>query len=82
VKHHLGLTIDTVKGEFSIPTDKIQRIRNCAKLSLSESSRNARWVPARTVARLCGLVMCISLAFKGAHLFTRCLYDALKAKSS
>jgi Reverse transcriptase (RNA-dependent DNA polymerase) len=82
VKHHLGLTIDTQKGEFYIPTDKIQRIRNCAKLLLSESSSNARWVPARTVARLCGLVMCISLAFKGAHFFTRCLYDALKAKSS
>jgi hypothetical protein len=30
---------------------------------------------------MCGLVMCISLAFKGAHYFTRCLYDDLKQKS-
>jgi Reverse transcriptase (RNA-dependent DNA polymerase) len=82
VKHHLGLTIDTEKGEFYIPVDKLKRIRDCAKLLLTESSKNARWVPARAVARLCGLVMCISLAFKGAHFFTRCLYDALKTKSS
>jgi hypothetical protein len=82
VKHHLGLTIDTVQCMFFVPPEKLARIRDCAKLVLSEVSRNARWVPARTLARLCGLVMCISLAFKGAHFFTRYIYDALKLKTS
>ncbi len=80
-KHHLGLTIDTVKCMFFVPPEKLSRIRKCAKQVLSEVSRNARWVPARTLAQLCGLVMCVSLAFKGAHFFTRCLYDCLKHKS-
>jgi len=81
VKHHLGLTIDTLQCMFYVPPDKLARIRACAKLVLSEVSRHARWVPARTLAQLCGLVMCVSLAFKGAHFFTRCLYDCLKHKS-
>jgi Reverse transcriptase (RNA-dependent DNA polymerase) len=82
VKQHLGLTIDTVQCMFYVPPEKLGRIRDCAKLLLSEVARHARWVPARTLARLCGLVMCISLAFKGAHFFTRYIFDALKLKTS
>jgi hypothetical protein len=81
-KHHLGLVIDTAKCMFFIPPEKLARIRSCAKLLLSEISRHARWVPARTLAQLCGLAQCVSLAFKGAHFFTRCMYDCLTHKSS
>jgi hypothetical protein len=82
VKQHLGLTIDTERCMFFVPGEKLLKIKLYAKGLLSEASRNRRWVPARSVARMCGLVMCISLAFKGAHFFTRCLYDDLKQKAS
>lgn len=82
IKQHLGLTIDTERCMFWVPEEKLAKIRACAKLLLSEASKGKRWVPARSVARMCGLVMCISLAFKGAHFFTRCLYDDVKQKSS
>jgi hypothetical protein len=67
VKLHLGLTIDTERCMFFIPEAKLHKLRDCAKHVLSEVASHARWVPARLLARLCGLVMCVSLAFKGAH---------------
>lgn len=81
VKLHLGLYIDTEQCMFYVPEGKLTKIRDCAKGLLSEACKHGRWVPARSVAKMCGLVMCISLAFKGAHYFTRCLYDDVKLKS-
>lgn len=81
-KMHLGLYVDTAKGVFEIPADKIDKIRGYAKLVLSEVGRNARWVPARMAARMAGLCLCVSLAFSGARLFAHALYASLKGKGS
>ena len=81
-KLHLGLWVDTASGVFSIPDDRISKIKACARAVLSEVSRSARWVPARLVARLAGLSVCVSLAFSGAKFFARELYAALKGKGS
>jgi len=82
VKQHLGLIVDTLQGKFFIPPAKIEKIRACAKLVLSEVGREGRWVPARLAARMAGLSVCISLAFKGGRLFAQGLYDSLKVKAS
>jgi hypothetical protein len=81
-KLHLGLWVDTAAGIYMIPEERISRIKACAKLVLSEVSRNARLVPAKLVARLAGLSVCVSLAFSGARLFARELYSSLKGKGS
>ena len=81
-KLHLGLWVDTVRGVFEIPEERIARIKACAKQVLSEVCRHARLVPARLVARLAGLSVCVSLAFSGAKLFARELYSSLKGKGS
>jgi hypothetical protein len=81
-KLHLGLIVDTASGVFTIPEERIAKIKACAKQVLSEVSRASRWVPARLVARLAGLAVCVSLAFSGAKFFARELYSALKGKGS
>ena len=81
-KLHLGLWIDTVRGVFEIPDERIARIKSCAKHVLSEVSRGFRWVPARLVARLAGMSVCVALAFGGAKFFARELYSSLKGKGS
>ncbi|WIA33876.1 hypothetical protein OEZ86_006977 [Tetradesmus obliquus] len=81
-KLHLGLWVDTASGIFLIPDDRIVKVKACAKAVLSEVSRSGRWVPARLVARLAGLSVCVSLAFSGAKFFARELYAALKGKGS
>ena len=78
---HLGLIVDTVTGQFLVPYNKLLTIRDYAKLLLSELTHHRRWVPARQVAKMCGLVQCISLAFQGARLFCRSLYDGLCYKA-
>jgi len=81
VLEHLGLIVDTLQGKFFIPEGKVQAIKACAKAVLSEVGRGARWVPTRLAARMAGLSVCVSLAFKGARLFAQGLYDSLKGKS-
>lgn len=78
----MGLWVDTASGVFSIPDDRICKIKLCAEAVLSEVSRTGRWVPAKLVARLAGLSVCVSLAFSGAKCFARELYAALKGKGS
>jgi hypothetical protein len=81
-KLHLGLWVDTVRGIFEIPEERIARIKACAKQVLSEVGRHARFVPSKLVARLAGLSVCVSLAFSGAKLFARELYSSLRGKGS
>jgi hypothetical protein len=82
VKQHLGLIVDTLEGKFYIPPAKIEKIKSYAKWVLSEVSRERRWVPARMVARMAGLSVCVSLAFPGGRLFAQGLYESLRAKAS
>jgi hypothetical protein len=80
VKMHLGLIVDTLQGKFFIPPAKLDKIKECARLVLSEVSRGGRWVPARLAARMAGLSVCVSLAFQGGRLYAQGLYDSLKAR--
>lgn len=81
-KMHLGLWVDTSKGRFEIPEERIDRIKACAKHVLSEVCSGARLVPAKLVAKLAGLSVCVTLAFSGAKLFARELYSSLRGKGS
>jgi len=80
VKMHLGLIVDTLQGKFFIPPAKVDKIKQCARLMLSEVSRGGRWVPARLAARMAGLSVCVSLAFQGGRFFAQGLYESLRAK--
>jgi hypothetical protein len=81
---HLGLIIDTAANLFVVPDDKRVKLVKQAKylLSLACKPNNPRWVPARAVARLAGLALCVSLAFADARYLTRELYTCLQYKSS
>lgn len=70
-KLHLGLWVDTASGVFLIPDDRIVKIKTCAKAVLSEVSRSERWVPARLVARLAGLSVCVCLWLLAVLSFLR-----------
>ena len=75
--HHLGLEVDTVRGLFLVPPQKVHAVRRLARDMLCRATARRRLLPAREVAHFTGLVQSIALACPMARFYTRALYDAL-----
>lgn len=76
-KRHLGVLVDTTRGQFLIPRDKIAAIS-----ALANKLRIKRVVVARELARFCGVAISVHLAFPLARFFLTSLYADLRQKRS
>lgn len=65
----LGLVFDTLRGTLEIPADKLDKLRVEIDELLILSA-----VTRRTIARVSGRIISVSLAFAPARLFSRALY--------
>ena len=75
---HLGFILDLNKGEFSIPSRKIDHLFNLISLLLDNVSPRAR-----DVSRITGTLICMELALGPvAHLHTWALYAVLNSVHS
>jgi hypothetical protein len=82
VLDHLGLRVDTRRGLYLVPPDRVNRIQSTAKDLLCRAARDRRLVPARRLASFAGLVQSVYLAVPPARYFTRSLYDVISTKAS
>jgi len=73
---HLGLEVDTARGLFVVPPQKVYAIRRLARDMLCRATSQRRRLPVHAVAQFTGLVQSVSLACPMARFYTRALYDA------
>ena len=79
---HLGLVIDTVKGEFRAPAKKLSAISSLARDLLCGAARHKRWVPVRHLASLAGKAQFLYLAIPAARFYLRELHDVVSHRAS
>lgn len=79
---HLGLQVDTRRGQFQVTPERQRRLRASAKALLCDAARYRRAVRARAVAQFAGLAVATALAIPAARFYLRSLYDALNTKKS
>jgi hypothetical protein len=75
---HLGLLVDTVKGVFRVPDEKLVRLHKSASTLLHHANSHCRWVSARQLAAFTGLATSVKMALPEQPLRTRSLHDALR----
>ena len=80
-KRHLGLLIDTSRGLFLVPEDKMTSIKEKARACRIHIITKGR-IPAKRIASFCGLAQSVSLAIRPARFYTRDLYSCLRAKKT
>ena len=80
-RQHLGMLIDTVKGEFRVPSDKLARIRGMAKDILCHAGRNKRFVTPKSLKSFAGLGVSFYIALPQARMYLRAIYDVLRSDS-
>jgi hypothetical protein len=78
----LGIHIDTQLGLFLVPPAKKATVQGAASSLLSYGKSHRRWVSAKKIANICGLVISLSVALPLARTVTRSLYDVLATKVS
>src|SRR6185312_4388575 len=81
VLRFLGLLIDSRQFSFSVPPDRLQKIRSliaqvCKRVQAKQK------VSAHDIARVCGHLLSIRLAVPPARIYTRALYEALNSANS
>ena len=69
VLEHLGLEIDTRKGEFRAPPSKLASIATLARSILGRATRERRRVPVKLLASLAGRAQFLYLAVLLAHFY-------------
>lgn len=74
---HLGLLVDTQQGTFSVPQRRLEDIQSLAVVLLRHATLHRRFVSARLLARLSGLVQSLHLAMADCGLHLRSLYDCI-----
>ena len=79
---HLGILIDTQKGIFQVPSDKLASIKSNARSLLTQAKRHRRWCPTHRLEAFVGTGMSLTLALPAARTWSRSLYDALAARRS
>ena len=82
VMQHLGLVIDTARGEFRAPEAKLQALSALAKGLLHSEAQHKRWVPAKRLASLAGKAQFLYLAIPAARYYLRELHDVVSTRSS
>ena len=81
-RQHLGMLVDTVKGEFRVPPSKLARIRALAKDILCHAGRNKRFVSQKSLKSFAGLGVSLYIALPKARMYLRSIYDDLRACAS
>ena len=82
VMQHLGLIIDTARGEFRAPEAKLQAISVLAKGLLRSEAQHKRWVPAKRLAALAGKAQFLYLAIPAARFYLRELHNVVSTRAS
>jgi len=82
VLEHLGLEIDTVRGEFRAPAAKLASIAKLAKTIQGRAARNKRWIPVKTLASLAGKAQFLYLAIPAARFYLRELHNVTSTRTS
>lgn len=71
----LGLEIDTQRGQFRVPRERLERLDKELRALVEQSRQGA--VTARTVASVLGGAVCWWRALTAVRLYTRSTYDLL-----
>jgi hypothetical protein len=79
---HLGLGVDTVRGQFFVMPARLERLREFARTLLGRAQRCENLVPKRQLACFAGLAQSLYLALPPARLFLRSVHDCIKTAAS
>lgn len=71
--HYLGIVIDSVRMELSLPEGKLVKLQG-----ILDSVRDAHYISKKTLESLTGLLNHCSYIVKGGKIFCRRLYDLYK----
>jgi len=82
VLEHLGLEIDTVRGEFRAPAAKLASIAKLARTIQGRAARSKRWIPVKTLASLAGKAQFLYLAIPAARFYLRELHNVTSTRTS
>ena len=74
---HLGMTIDSVAGEFQVSPDKALKLEKMARALQAKAHRNARRVGKRELAAFVGLAQFLSRAVRRTRFHLRELYNVM-----
>ena len=80
VMDHLGLRVDSRRGLFLVPPEKVDGIRKLAKKALCCALNKRRFVHCRQLASFAGKVLSVHLACPLARYRTRALFDSLSER--
>ena len=80
-RHHLGMLIDTAKGEFRVPAEKLARVRAMAKDILCHAGRNKRFVTQKSLKSFACLGVSFYIALPQARMYLHAIYDVLRTGS-
>ena len=81
VLEHLGFFIDTHRGLFYVPAQKVRKFAVLARDLICRALRSKRWVSRSMLARFCGVAISALLAIPPARFFLRELYMCLPSDS-
>jgi hypothetical protein len=79
---HLGLGVDTVKGQFFVTPARLERLRETSRTLLGRAGRCEGMVPRRQLAAFAGLAQSLYLALPPARLFLRSIHDTISSAES
>lgn len=76
---HLGLGVDTVRGQFFVSPERLARLHDFAGDLLGRAARSQGLVPKRQLAAFAGLAQSMYLALPPARLFLRSTHDCISS---
>ncbi len=76
------MILDSEKGEFCAPIDKLKSVAVLAKTLLCRAAAHKRWVSVKTIASLTGKARFLHLAIRVASFFLRELHDVVETAKS
>lgn len=79
---HLGLEVDSEKGLFLVPPQKLAELERQAKAILGIASANRRLVRVRTLAAFVGYAQSVELACPAARFYLRALHDVMATRAN
>ena len=79
---HLGLEVDTEKGLFLVPPQKLRELERQAKAVLAIAAGNRRLVRVRTLAAFVGYAQSVELACPAARFYLRALHDVMATRAN
>jgi len=79
---HLGLGVDSAKGQFFVTPDRLLRLREFATTLLGRASRCQGLVPRRQLAAFAGLAQSLYLALPAAQHFLRTIHNVISSERS